>query len=254
MNKIRISAAMIARNEAGNIIDALKALSFADQVVVADTGSSDDTMRLAENAGAEVHSVKFEGFGATKNKALEFCRGEWVLFIDADERVPPEIAQQILNVANNNSSIAGFRINRLTYFLGKPVRHSGWYPDHVLRLFKRDLGRFSSNLVHEKVEVNGPVEKLQGDLIHYSYNSIEQYLDKMNEYSSLSASEMFEGGKRSRISDIIFRPCFIFLKMYIFKAGFLDGLNGLILASLSAYHVFIKYIKLRQLRVGHDNS
>jgi glycosyltransferase involved in cell wall biosynthesis len=248
MSEIRISAALISRNESMNISDAVNSLSFADQIVVADTGSSDDTIKLAEEAGAEVHSVNFEGFGNTKNKALEFCRGEWVLFIDADERVTPELARQVLEATNGNSTAAGFNINRLTYFLGKPIRHSGWNPDPVLRLFKKNQGRFSSNLVHEKVEVDGQVENLEGNLVHYSYKSVDQYLDKMQEYSSLSAREMLAAGRRSRISDFIFRPVFIFLKMYFFKAGFLDGFNGLLLASLSSYHVFIKYLKLRQLR------
>ena len=247
MSDIRISAALIARNESSNIREAIETLSFADQIVVADTGSSDDTVQIAKNAGAEVHSVTFEGFGNTKNKALGFCKGQWVLFIDADERVSLELAEQVTKAAENNSATSGYKINRFTYFLGKPIRHSGWYPDYVLRFFRRDKGRFSDNLVHEKVEVEGTVESLKGELIHYSYRSLEQYLDKMNEYSTLSAEEMNAGGKKAHISDIIFRPLSIFLKMYISRAGFLDGLNGLILALLSAYHVFIKYVKLRQL-------
>lgn len=248
MSEIKISAALIARNESANIRDAVKSLAFADQIIVADTGSSDDTVDIARNLGAEVHSVTFEGFGKTKNKTLDYCRGDWVLFIDADERVTPELAEKILAAANNESSSAGFLINRLTYFLGKPVRHSGWYPDYILRFFKRENGKFSTNLVHEWVNVDGPVRKLEGHLLHYSYNSLEQYLDKLNEYSSLSAREMFDRGKKFNILDPLFRPIFTFLKMFVFKAGFLDGLNGLILAVLSSYHVFIKYVKLYQLR------
>jgi len=248
MNRIKISAALIARNEAANISEAIKSLSFADQVVVADTGSTDNTVEIAQKLGAEVHSVKFEGFGKTKNKALDYCRGNWVLFVDADERVTSELAEKIINISNSESATAGFLINRLTYFLGKPVRHSGWYPDYILRLFKKEKGKFSSNLVHERVEINGRVDKLDGLLIHYSYRSIDQYLDKLNEYSTLSAREMFQKGRKFNILDLIFRPISTFLKMFVFKAGFLDGLNGLFLAILSSYHVFIKYAKLYHIR------
>ena len=239
---------MIARNEAANIPDAIKSLDFADQIVVADTGSSDNTLEIARNLGAEAHGITFEGFGKAKNKALDFCAGEWAFVIDADERVTPELAQSILNAVNNNSGPAGFRANRLTYFLGKPVRHSGWYPDYVLRLFKRDKGRFDSSLVHESAQVDGVVGILDGLLVHYSYRNLEQYLDKLNEYSSLSAREMFEKGRKFHFLDLVIRPPSIFLKMYIFKAGFLDGFHGIILAVLSSYHVFIKYIKLYQMR------
>jgi len=244
MSRTRISAALITRNESANISDAIKSLSFADQIVVVDTGSIDDTVEIAGKLGAEVHNVEFEGFGKTKNKALDYCREDWVLFIDADERVTPELAEKIIKAANNESAAAGFLINRLTYFLGKPVRHSGWFPDYILRFFKRENGRFSSNLVHECVQVKGPISKLEGLLLHYSYGSLEQYLDKLNEYSSLSAKEMFERGKKSNFLDPVFRPILTFLKMFVFKAGFLDGMNGLILAILSSYHVFVKYAKL----------
>jgi glycosyltransferase involved in cell wall biosynthesis len=247
MSRSKISAALIARNESANISEAIKSLSFADQIVVADTGSTDDTVEIAQRLGAEVHSVEFEGFGKTKNRALDFCRGDWVLFIDADERVTTELADKVLNTAGNESATSGFLINRLTYFLGKPVRHSGWYPDYVLRFFKRQNGKFSINLVHECVEVDGTVGKLEGLLLHYSYRSLDQYLDKLNEYSSLSAKEMFENGKKFNILDLLFRPISTFFKMFVFKAGFLDGLNGFILAVLSSYHVFVKYAKLHNM-------
>ena len=247
MSRAKISAAFIARNEAVNISEALKSVAFADQVVVADTGSTDNTIEIARELGAEVHSIVFEGFGNTKNKALDFCTGDWVLFIDADERVTSELAEKIMNVSNNDTPTAGFLINRLTYFLGKPVRHSGWYPDYTLRFFKRKSGKFSNRLVHEQVEVEGPVGRLEGLLLHNSYHNLDQYLDKLNEYSTLSAREMFDKGKKFNILDLVFRPISTFLKMLIFKAGLLDGFIGLILAVLSSYHVFVKYAKLYQL-------
>jgi len=247
MSSPKISGAIIARNEEENILEAVLSLFFADQIIVADTGSSDRTIEIAERAGAEVYKIKFEGFGKTKNKALEFCKGEWVFFLDADERVSEDLAKNIMKAAADNSNTAGFIANRLTYFLGKPVRHSGWHPDYVLRFFRREKGKISSRLVHESVIVDGPVGNLDGLLIHYSYKNIEQYLDKMNEYSSLSAKEMFGSGRKFRFVDFISRPVSVFLKMFIFKAGFLDGFNGFLLAVLSSYHVLIKYAKLQRL-------
>jgi len=244
MNDAKISAAIIARNEADNIADAVKSVSFADQVVVADTGSIDNTVEIARAAGAEVYDVSFEGFGNTKNKAFELCRGEWIISIDADERVTPQLAENIQRLIGDNPKYDGYLINRLTYFLGKPVRHSGWYPDYLPRLFRRGKGRYSSNLVHEIMKIDGIVETVDGLLLHYSYKNLDQYLDKLNEYSSLSAREMLERGRKFNPLDLVFRPPLVFLKMYIFKAGFLDGLNGFILAVLSSYHVFVKYAKL----------
>lgn len=246
MSDVKISAAIIARDEADNIADAVKSVSFANQIVVADTGSSDNTVGIARKEGAEVYNINFEGFGFTKNKALEFCTGEWILFIDADERVSPELAENILKAINDRADCDGFLINRLTYFLGKPVRHSGWFPDYLPRFFKKGKGRYSSNLVHEIMEVNGSVKKIDGLLLHYSYKSLDQYLDKLNEYSTLSAREMLARGKKFNLLDLIFRPPAVFFKMYISKAGFLDGFRGFLLAVLSSYHVFIKYAKLYQ--------
>lgn len=250
MNAVKISAAIIARDEADNISDAIKSVSFADQVVVGDTGSVDNTAEIARAAGAEVYNVSFEGFGNTKNKTFEFCRGDWIISIDADERVTPELAGNIQHLIADGPRCEGYLINRLTYFLGKPVRHSGWYPDFLPRLFKKGRGRYSSNLVHEIMEIDGDVEKVDGLLLHYSYKSLDRYLDKLNEYSSLSAREMLERGRKFNPLDLIFRPPLVFFKMYVSKAGFLDGFNGFILAVLSSYHVFVKYARL--YRAGKD--
>ncbi len=253
MSRSKITAVMIVRDEAENIIDALKSLEFADQIIVADTGSTDNTMKLAVEAGAEVHSITFNGFGTTKNRALDLCNGEWIFSMDADERVTPELAERIVKAANLDSEFVAFKINRLTCFIGKPIRHSGWYPDHITRLFKRDRARFSELPVHEKVEVDGPVGHINGLLLHYSYHSIAGYLDKLNEYSTLSAEMMYRRGRKPRLADLLFRPPLVFLKMYIFKAGFLDGYYGFLLAVLSSYHAFIKFSKLRQLSQNKAN-
>jgi glycosyltransferase involved in cell wall biosynthesis len=237
----------MARNESGNIADAISTLGFASQIIMADTGSSDDTMEVAAQAGAEVHSIFFDGYGSSKNRAIEFCKHDWIFCIDADERVSPELAQSIVSSVRNNSEFNGLSACRLTYFLGKPVKHSGWYPEYVLRLFKKGKGRFSDRLVHESVKVEGKTGKLSGILYHHSYKDLDSYLKKMDIYSAMSAEELYNSGRKSRLLDFLLHPPATFFKMYFLKAGFLDGANGLMLAGLSSFHVFVKYARLREL-------
>jgi len=247
MNGPFISVVIIARDEEANIVDAIKSASFASQIIVADTGSRDRTIELALAAGAEVHSIEFDGYGTSKNRALDFCRGEWIISIDADERISAELADAIAKAVSINDNCDGFLVNRLTYFLGKPIRHCGWYPDYILRVFRKGKGRFSDRLVHEKINLDGKTKKLDGLLFHHSYKTLESYLYKMNIYSSLNARELFNSGRKYRGFDFISHPWATFIKMYILKRGFLDGLSGLLLAMLSSYNVLVKYIKLREL-------
>ena len=167
--------------------------------------------------------------------------------MDSDERISPQLAESIIEKIDHDSACDGYLVNRLTYFLGKPVRHSGWFPDYVLRLFKRNKGKFSDRLVHEKVEVDGSVGRLDGLLYHYSYRNLHQYIEKMNDYTSMNAKGTFRRGRRAGLFDLFLHPWSTFVKMYLLKAGFLDGVNGFILAVLSSYHVFVKYAKLRQI-------
>jgi glycosyltransferase involved in cell wall biosynthesis len=247
MSHAKISAVLIARDEEQNIEAAIASLKFASQIVVADTGSCDRTMELAAKAGAEVHKIEFLGFSDAKSKALEFCRYELIFSMDADERVSPELAASIIRAAEKGGADA-YSVCRLTYFLGRPIKHSGWYPEYVTRLFTRGKAEFNGRYVHESIKVDGDVEKLNGILHHYSYRDIESYIRKMDVYSTMSASEMHISGRKASILNLIFNPIWIFLKMFIFRAGFLDGFHGFLLAVLSSFHVFIKYSKLLQLR------
>ena len=251
MNRIRISAVIITSNEEDNIAAAIDSVGFADQIVVADSSSTDDTVRIARETGAEVYDIPFDGFGAAKNKALEFCRGDWIFSLDADERVSSDLVENIIKAIKDDNKFDCYAVNRLSYFLGKPVRHSGWFPDYVVRLFRRGL-KFSESRVHESVETNGEIGRLGGYLHHYSYRNLDQYIDKLNVYTRLNAVEMYERGRNGRLIDLFIHPVAVFLKMYIFKAGFLDGKIGFILAVLSSYHVFVKYAKLRQLTIKDE--
>ncbi|HBZ01715.1 MAG TPA: hypothetical protein DEO84_10395 [candidate division Zixibacteria bacterium] len=246
MSKPSISVVIMARNEAKNIGEAIASVSFASQIVVADTGSRDNTMELARQAGAEVHSIDFDGYGASKNRALEFAKCDWIFSLDADERVSPELAGSIARTVNS-PKYDGYTISRLTYFLGKPIRHSGWYPEYVLRLIKKGTGKFSERLVHENIRLDCPTGKLDGLLYHYSYRDLDSYLEKMNVYSTLNSQELYRSGKSIHFFDMLIHPPATFIKMYILNAGFLDGYHGFLLAGLSSFNVFTKYAKLRQL-------
>ena len=252
MSMPSISAVIMTRNEEKNIQEAISSVSFASQIIVADTGSSDRTVELARGAGAEVHCIEFDGYGSSKNRALELGDCEWIISIDADERVSPELADNIVAAVKEGDRYDGYEFCRLTYFLGKAIKHSGWYPDYVLRLFKRKKGKFSTRLVHEGIELSGDRSRLNGLLLHQSYRTLESYLDKMNVYSSLNAQELYRSGRKYTPLDLIIHPPSIFVKMYIQKLGFLDGFHGLMLAGLSSYHVLIKYLKLREMT--HDRG
>jgi glycosyltransferase involved in cell wall biosynthesis len=247
MSKPTISAVIMARNESANIVDAISTLSFADQIIVADTGSKDNTLELAGNAGAETHSILFDGYGASKNRAISYANCDWIFSMDADERVSPELACAIRKAIESGNDYNGYEINRLTYFLGTPIRHSGWFPEYIPRLIRRGKGKFNRKLVHEGIEIDGKMSRLDGLLYHYSYRDLESYFDKLNVYSEMSAREMFDQKRNCNLVKLLFYPPAAFVKMYIQKAGFLDGYHGFLLAVLSSFHVFVKYAKLREL-------
>lgn len=240
-----LSVVIITKNEERNIAECLKSVSFAAEIIVLDTGSTDRTVEIAREHGARVEQALWEGFGLAKERALKYATREWALSLDADERISAELAQEIRQ-ATEQSAIDGFEIPRLTNFVGRWIRHSGWYPDYVLRLFKRERGRFSPAQVHERVILSGPSARLKHPLLHYSYRSIEDYISRMNRYTSLAARELFEKGERFSLWQPLVKPPAILFKRYIIKFGFLDGWAGAEIAILSAVYVFLKYTKLRQ--------
>ncbi|RME26562.1 MAG: glycosyltransferase family 2 protein, partial [Candidatus Zixiibacteriota bacterium] len=195
-----------------------------------------------------VHTIEWQGFGAAKQAGLERAKGEWVLSIDADEEVTPALREEIRQAVNGNGNLAGYTIPRRTSFLGRWIRHCGWYPDPVLRLFRRSRGRFDDALVHERVVVDGPTARLSGELLHYSYPSLESYFEKFNRYTTLGAEEAFARGERARWYHFIGKPLMCFIKHYVLKKGFLDGIEGMVISVLSSCSVFVKYAKLRDLQ------
>jgi glycosyltransferase involved in cell wall biosynthesis len=246
-----ITALIIAKNEAGNIcpcLDSLRGIA-AQAVVVVDSSSTDATAEIARLRGALVFIRPWPGYSAAKIFGLQQVTSEWVLWIDADERVTPQLAAEI-NRTVTTAQAAAFAMPRRAFFMDRWIKHCGWYPGYVTRLFRRERARFDGKDVHEGLVVDGPVHKLRCDLLHFTDPDLEHYLDKFNHYTGLAAEEMHRNGRRFHIHQVAIKPVAFFLKMYLLKLGLLDGIEGLILCLLSAYYVFVKYLKLWELSLG----
>lgn len=251
---MKISATIITLNEESNIGDCLKSLDFVDEIIVVDSGSTDRTEEICRaDRRVRFHSMEWLGFGKQKNRAAELAQNEWVFNIDADERVSHELRGSI--VAADGDSFSGFQVARENYFGKQWIRHCGWYPDYNLRLYNRSDSRFSEREVHESVICGGRVGRLSGNLIHYSYRNISDYLQRMNRYSSLAAEQMVADGKRSHPLLLPVRPVFTFFKMYVLRGGVLDGYHGFLLSLLYAFYTLCKYAKFKEfVRSGQISS
>ncbi|APW37988.1 LPS biosynthesis protein [Rhodoferax koreense] len=243
---MRLSIALITYNEAARLPACLASVDFADEVVVVDNGSTDGTVALAQSLGARVvQTPDWPGFGVQKNRAVDLCRGDWVFSIDADEQVTPELKAQILSViAGPSSDCVAYTVNRSSSYCGRYMRHSGWYPDRVLRLFRRGQARFSEAAVHESLQAQGPVGRLEADLLHQSFADFETVLDKVNRYSTASAAALAERGKRGSVPKAVAHGLWAFFRTYVLKRGFLDGQLGLALAVSNAEGTYYRYMKL----------
>lgn len=239
-----LSVIVITKNEAGNIGACLQSLAFADQLVVLDSGSTDATLEIARQAGAEVsENLDWIGFGAQKNRALALARCDWVLSIDADERVTQQLQDEI-RTALENPGFDIYSFPRLSSYCGQYMHYSGWYPDRVTRLFRRGTAEFSRELVHEKVVCTSPVGRLESPLLHESFKSFEAVLDKANRYSTAGAQMLFERGKTASPARALSHGVWAFFRTYILRRGFMDGSMGLILAISNAEGTYYRYLKL----------
>jgi glycosyltransferase involved in cell wall biosynthesis len=237
-----LSAIIITCNEAANLPECLASLAFCDEIVVVDGASTDGTVEIAENARARVVRVTgFAGFGPQKQLALDNATGDWVLSIDADERVPDALAKEI-RAAIAAASHDGYRINRKTWFLGRYLNHGGWYPDRILRLARRSRARFSDDAVHERLDVSGSIGDLQADMLHMSYRTIDDVLAKQRRYAMLSAQVRRERGAQGGLGSALWRSYAAFLKYYFLQRGFLDGGHGLVAAISKAQETFWRYL------------
>ncbi len=243
---VKLSVILITHNESRNVLACLQSVAFADEWIVVDSGSSDDTRDLAAAFGAQVVQTNdWPGFGPQKNRALALARGGWVLSIDADERVDPELAAQIRAVVAQAPAVpAAYELSRLSSFCGQWMRHGDWYPDRVLRLFRRGAGRFSDDLVHERVRVHGVVGRLSGPLLHDTMPSLDDALAKMNRYTSGRAQDMVRAGRHASVAGALGHALWAFLRGYVLRRGFLDGRLGLVLALYVAEGTYYRHLKM----------
>jgi glycosyltransferase involved in cell wall biosynthesis len=239
----RLSAIIIAQNEAHNIADCLASVAFCDERIVVDSGSTDDTVRIAKEAGARVAFNEWKGFGRQFNHALSLATGDWVLSIDADERVTPVLGEEILE-AIKGADATGFEMPRLSSFCGKPIRHSGWYPDYVMRVFQREKGRWTDDLVHPHPYCDGPVERLKNPLIHHPILRLEDALRRMDQYSTAGAEMMLKRGRQVWFVTGLVHGTAAFLRTYVLQLGFLDGREGYLVAVYNAQSSYYKYMKV----------
>lgn len=254
MENCKISAAIVCRNEERNIKRALDSLGWVDEIVVLDSGSSDRTVEICHTAGARVEQVEWHGYVETKNAALKIVRGEWVLSLDADEEVSPELRNEINGIISGPGAKIGYRIPRKNHYWGRWIKHCGWYPDLQLRLWQRGRGVWTGGSVHESVKVEGSVGRTKAALNHFSYDSISAHLHRLNEYSALIAQDRYEAGKRTGLLALLFSAPWQFFKLYFLRLGFLDGLPGLIVSGLGSYYAFLKKAKLWELRRSDRKS
>lgn len=242
----KISVTIITLNEGSNIRACLESVKWADEILVSDSGSNDKTVEICKEYNARVFFDTWLGFGKQKNLIAGRAKNNWVLNIDADERVTPDLSVEI-EMALNKGEYEGYYIPRKNFFAEKWIRHCGWYPDYNLRLYRKDKGQFNERDVHEAVRIEGSMGYLQAPLEHYTYKDIGDYLRRMDRYSTLAAEEMFKNGKNTGLLDLTFRPCFTFLKMFFLQKGFLEGYNGIVLSGLYASYTFSKYAKLWEM-------
>jgi glycosyltransferase involved in cell wall biosynthesis len=253
--KIPLSVAIITKDEEANLPGCLKSVAFARQIVVVDSGSADGTLEIARDFGCDVFTEPWKGFGPQKQMAIDRCREPWVLVLDADERIPPETEKAIRAVASGGEGGAsGYSFPRKNFFQGRWIRHMGWWPDRITRLFRNGRGRMTEAAVHEAVDVAGQVVSLDAPIEHYTESRLSEILKKIDRYSTLAAEEAFREGRRSSVWGAIARAELTFCQDYVLRLGFLDGRQGLVLSVTDAVNKFFKYAKLSELNRQKDRS
>lgn len=238
-----LSIVIVARNEALNIADCVRSARFADEVIVLDSGSTDGTAELARAEGATVIVTDWPGYGPQNNRGIDMVRGDWFFSLDADERITPELAAEIRQ-AIDHAEVDGFRVPRISMYCGRWMRHGGWRPDYTRRLARRGKARFTEHFLHANLQVQGAVGTLSQPIVHYSFRNMEAVLEKVNRYSTASARDMADAGRRGSLSRAILHGLWAFVRTYVLRLGFLDGRWGFMLAVSNAEGTYYRYVKL----------
>jgi glycosyltransferase involved in cell wall biosynthesis len=243
----KLSVTLITHNESANLGAALQSVSWADEIVVVDSGSDDDTVAVAQRYTPRVVVKAWAGYAEQKNYAASIAVHDWILSLDADERVTPALANEIQTTLSTEPPHAGYRMPRVAYHLGRWIRTTDWYPDDQLRLYDRRVARWAGRYVHESIKTTGSVGQLAGELQHYPYPGIGDHLETIDRYTTLAAQQMHEDGRRAGLLQMAGHPPLAFLRNYLLRGGFRDGVPGFIISTLNAYYVFLKFSKLWQL-------
>jgi glycosyltransferase involved in cell wall biosynthesis len=249
--KLPLSVAVVCKNEEDRIEACLASAAFADEIVVVDSGSADRTLELARRFTDRILFREWKGWRDQKQWAAAQCRNEWVLTLDADETIGPELAAEI-SAALSRPSIPenGFTLPRRTFYQGRWIQHAGWYPDRKLRLYRQSLARFGGDDPHEVIEVPPPVGAFSGDLFHYTYRDLHHQAAQLARYAHVNAQARHDRGARFHLLDLLFRPPFAFLKSYLLQQGFRDGMPGFIIGVMVGYYTFLKYARLWEMEKG----
>ena len=243
----KVTATIITLNEAEHIAAAIDSVAWADEIVVVDSGSTDGTLDIARARGARVSTRAWSGYVDQKNHAAALASHDWIFSLDADERVTPELASEIQALVRGEPARRGYRVPRVTFYLGRWIRTTDFYPDYQARLYDRRAGTWRGDLVHESVQVDGGVGYLRGELQHYSFRDLTDHVARANHYSTLAARQLHARGRRATPVDLVVHPPAAFLRNYVLRRGFLDGSAGLLISMLNAYSVFLKFAKLWEL-------
>lgn len=249
MNSVPVSAVIISFNEENNIGRCIHSLKgVVDEIIVLDSGSGDDTVKIAESLGAKVFTHPFDGHIEQKNRAITYASNPYILSLDADEALDETLQQSIIKVKSNWTA-DGYTMNRSNQYCGRWMRHSGWYPDRKLRLWDSRQGRWGGINPHDRYEMDpgARIQHLNGDILHYTISDIKAHLKQLDYFTDISASEYYNKGKRTGILDLTLRPWYRFIRDYFFKGGILDGWQGFQVCIMSSFSTFLKYVKLREL-------
>lgn len=247
--KLPLSLVLITLNAGARLRDVLASVPFADEIIVVDSGSKDETASIAAEFGARLEQHTWAGFGPQKAYAVSIARNDWVLCLDADEALSPELAHSIRSVFRDGlPDYPVYRFARCNVFMGRPLKHGEGYPDYNTRLFRRDAARWSDDIVHEHVLSDQTPRTLQGDLLHYSADDLKTYLDKQNRYTTLAAERALARGEDAPLARIVLSPLTRFLKFWLLRGGWRDGLPGFVHIVIGCQNSFMKYVKLRDLR------